>query len=199
MTTTTLDYLRHGQPLGGSRFRGNGVDDPLSELGWSQMQTTCATIDGWQQVISSPMQRCLAFAQNIAMERSLPLTVIDDLREVGFGNWEGVNRDQLKQHRRAEYQAFYRDPVRNRPPGAESLIDFGQRIARVFDRLVDEFSGQHLLVVSHAGVIRATLGHVSQSPATTWYRAAVANAAVSRFTRDARGTALIAHNWRPTL
>jgi hypothetical protein len=32
MAATTLDYLRHGQPVGGTRFRGNGVDDPLSDL-----------------------------------------------------------------------------------------------------------------------------------------------------------------------
>jgi broad specificity phosphatase PhoE len=199
MTTTTLDYLRHGQPVGGSRFRGNGVDDPLSNLGWSQMRSTCAALDGWQQVISSPMQRCHAFAESVAGERGLPLTVVDDLREVGFGSWEGADRNWLKKERRAEYDAFYLDPVNHRPSGAEPLADFGDRIARVFDRLVDEFAGQHLLVVAHAGVIRATLGHVTQAPPTTWYRAAVDNAAISRFTQDHLGAALVTHNWRPTL
>ena len=58
MYRTTLDYLRHGQPTGGSRYRGHGVDDPLSELGWEQMRGTTEGIDDWQAVISSPMQRC---------------------------------------------------------------------------------------------------------------------------------------------
>ena len=199
MAATTLDYLRHGQPVGGNRFRGNGVDDPLSDNGWQQMQTTCAAVHGWHRVISSPMQRCHAFAEAIAMERGLPLTVVDDLREVGFGAWEGIGRDELKTSRTEEYEAFYRDPVNNRPAGAEPLADFGNRIAAVFDDLVASHAGQHLLVVAHAGVIRATLGHVTQSPPTTWYRAAVDNAAISRFAHDHVGSALVAHNWRPTL
>ncbi|MCB1774138.1 MAG: histidine phosphatase family protein [Gammaproteobacteria bacterium] len=199
MPATTLDYLRHGLPVGGTRFRGHGVDDPLSDTGWQQMQTTCAALSGWQQVISSPMRRCRAFAEAIAEERGLPLTVVDDLREVGFGAWEGIDRAELKTSRTSEYEAFYRDPVNNRPAGAEPLSDFGARIAAVFDELVSDYAGQHLLVVAHAGVIRATLGHVTQSPATTWYRAAVDNAAISRFAHDHVGSALIAHNWRPTL
>lgn len=199
MHRTTLDYLRHGQPTGGSRYRGHGVDDPLSELGWAQMRGTTEGIDGWQAVISSPMRRCIAFAEWLAQERGLPLTIESDLREVGFGSWEGVDRDILRQERRAEYDAFYADPVNNRPAGAEPLPAFGERVAGVFDRLVEEFSGQHLLVVAHAGVIRATFGHVTGAAPLHWYRVDVDNAAVSRFAHDHRGAWLVSHNWRPSL
>ncbi len=34
---TKIDIIRHGEPIGGPRFRGHGVDDPLSEKGWEQM------------------------------------------------------------------------------------------------------------------------------------------------------------------
>lgn len=197
--TTTIDYLRHGEPSGGSRFRGNGVDDPLSELGWRQMRATTADIDGWQRVVSSPMLRCIAFADWLAKERGLPVTVEDDLREVGFGAWEGLRRDRLRLARREEYEAFYRDPVRNRPAGAEPLDAFAARVARVFDRLAADFAGQHLLVVCHAGVIRGTLGHVTRAPAVNWYRTEVDHAAVTRFAHDRRGPRLVAHNWRPSL
>ena len=37
MDDTIIDLIRHGQPQGGSVYRGHGVDDPLSELGWQQM------------------------------------------------------------------------------------------------------------------------------------------------------------------
>jgi broad specificity phosphatase PhoE len=196
---TTIDYLRHGEPSGGSRFRGNGVDDPLSELGWQQMRATTADIDGWQRVVSSPMLRCITFADWLAKERGLPVTVEEDLREVGFGAWEGLRRDQLRLARREEYEAFYRDPVHNRPEGAEPLEAFGARVARVFDRLVDAYPGQHLLVVCHAGVIRGTLGHVTRAPAIHWYRTEVDHAALTRFAHDRLGARLVTHNWRPSL
>ncbi len=198
-TPMILDYLRHGEPVGGSRFRGNGVDDPLSDRGWQQMRESTAAVRGWQRIVSSPMRRCIAFAEWLSEERGLPLEVHDDLREVGFGAWEGAQRDELRRARRDEYEAFYRDPVANRPAGAEPLEAFRARTAAVFDRLLENYPGQHLLVVCHAGVIRATLGHVTQAPPINWYRTEVDNAAITRFAHDSLGARLVAHNWRPQL
>ena len=199
MQQTHLDYIRHGEPVGGRRYRGNGVDDPLSEIGWQQMRMTASAIDGWQRIVSSPMRRCIEFAEWLADERKLPLEVDEQLREVGFGSWEGAARRELIENRTAEYEAFHRDPVNNRPAGAESLDHFAHRVRAVFDRLIDDYPGQHLLVVAHAGVIRATLGYVTQAPPIYWYRTSVDNAAVSRFSHDRLGTHLVAHNWRPSL
>lgn len=196
---TLLDFLRHGEPTGGSRFRGQGVDDPLSEHGWQQMRETTAALDGWQRVLSSPMRRCREFARWLAAERGLPLELHEDLKEVGFGSWEGATRSELIASRTAELEAFYRDPVNNRPAGAEPLDRFGARVAAVFDRLVAEYRGEHLLIVAHAGVIRAAFGHVTHAPAINWYRTMVYNAAVTRFAHDHLGARLIAHNWRPRL
>lgn len=196
---TTLDYLRHGEPVGGSLYRGNGVDDPLSARGWEQMRMTCAALGGWQRIVSSPMRRCREFATEIAGRLELPLEVVDDLREVGFGDWEGADRARLRRERRDEYEAFHRDPVNNRPAGAESLEAFGGRVAAVFDALVASCAGQHVLVIAHAGVIRATLGHVTCSPPVNWYRTVIDNAAVTRVGHDRFGPRLIGHNWRPGL
>ena len=197
--TTLLDFIRHGEPVGGRRYRGNGVDDPLSELGWQQLRDTTARVGGWQKIISSPMRRCIEFARWLSEQRGLPLEIQQDLREVGFGDWEGISRDTMKRERNEEYQAFYRDPVRNRPRGAESLDAFSTRVAGVFDHLLKTHAGQHVLVVAHAGVIRAALGHVTRIPAVNWYSTLVDNAAVTRFTQDKNGLRLITHNWRPSL
>jgi len=199
MPQTLFDYLRHGEPEGGSKYRGHGVDDPLSDKGWAQMRATVATLDGWTGILSSPLQRCSAFARWLGEERGIPVQIIDDLREVGFGSWEGATRAQLLETRAEEYHAFYADPVNNRPPGAETLQDFGARTARVFEQAALEHRGGRLLVVAHAGVIRATLGHVTQAPPVNWYRAVVDNAAVSRFAHDGQRSKLIAHNWLPQL
>ena len=196
---TLLDFLRHGEPVGGSRYRGNGVDDPLSDLGWRQVRDTTSAIRGWQQIVSSPMQRCLPFAHWLAEQRGLPLAVIDDLKEVGFGVWEGQTRQQLRQERAEEYRAFYQDPLNNRPSGAESLEDFCSRISGVFDQLIETYNGQHVLVVAHAGVIRASLRHVTGLPAAEWYHTAVDNGGLTRFMLDKDGLRLVTHNWRPSL
>ena len=55
-----------------------------------------------------------------------------------------------------------------------------------------------MLVVAHAGVIRAALGHVLQAPPAAWYRVKVDNAGLSRFAREGEITQLHFHN-RPGL
>lgn len=196
---TTIDFIRHGEPVGGSRYRGCGIDDPLSEKGWAQMRATTDNLTGWHHIISSPMLRCRAFADWLGEQRDVPVTVIENLREVGFGAWEGMSRTELIAQRAAEYHAFHANPVTNRPSGAESLADFSQRISGVFDHLADAYPGQHVLVVAHAGVIRAALGHVIQAPPIHWYRTAVSNASLTRFMFEAGNAQLILHNWRPTI
>ena len=197
MPVTRIDLLRHGQPEGGDRFRGHGVDDPLSPVGWQQMRTTAAAFPDWERIVSSPMRRCLAFAEWLAAERGLPLSVEQDLREVGFGVWEGTDKDELRERRREEYDAFYRDPVHRRPAGAEPLADFGRRVSQALVGLSERFSGKQVLVVAHAGVIRAALGLTLQNDPIYWYRTDVANAALTRLEFDGTKIRLIAHNWRP--
>jgi broad specificity phosphatase PhoE len=195
--TTRIDLIRHGQPEGGNRFRGHGVDDPLSPVGWQQMRTTAAAIPDWERVVSSPMRRCLAFAEWLSTERGLPISVEQDLREVGFGAWEGSDRDELRDRRREEFDAFYRDPVNNRPAGAEPLADFGRRVSQTLIGLSERYGGERVLVVAHAGVIRAAVGFILQSEPVYWYRTDVANAALTRIEFDRSTIRLVAHNWRP--
>jgi len=180
MTDTIIELIRHGEPVGGRAYRGNRIDDCLSEEGWHQMRSVLKNETGLQQVISSPLLRCHEFAEEVASKFDIPLTVEPDLREVGFGSWEGRTPDEIVRDSPAEYEAFYADPVNNRPPGAEPLQAFYDRTVKVFDRLAKEFEDQRLLVVTHAGVIRAIVAHVLEAPLASMYRMRIDYAGVSR-------------------
>jgi broad specificity phosphatase PhoE len=192
--TTLIDFLRHGEPVGGRRFRGDGADDPLSDKGWQQMWSAVEVAAPWTRIISSPMQRCHAFAQQLAARSRLTLAVDPRLREVGQGSWEGLSPEQVMAADESGYRAFYADPQRNRPAGSEPLETFGARVAAAFQQLLDEHAGEHLLVVAHAGVIRAALGHVLCAEPAAWYRARVDNAAFTRFAAGRYGIKLEFHN-----
>ncbi len=191
---TILDFIRHGEPEGGRLYRGAAIDDPLSEKGWEQMWRAVGESRAWDQLVSSPLQRCHAFALTLGEKHGLPVSVEQDFREVGFGSWEGRSPVDIQQQDPEEYAAFYADPVNNRPPGAEDLLDFGRRVAGAMERTASAHTGKQVLVVAHAGVIRAALGHVLQAPPAAWYRAKVNNAGMSRFARDDKGWQLMGHN-----
>ncbi|BAO45308.1 histidine phosphatase family protein [Thiolapillus brandeum] len=189
-----LDFIRHGEPEGGRLYRGASIDDPLSDKGWRQMWQTVGEDNHWDCIVSSPLQRCHGFALALGEKHGLPVAIEKDFREVGFGSWEGRSPADIQQHCPGDYAAFYGDPVRNRPPGAEDLPDFGRRVARAFEATAQACPDQRVLVVAHAGVIRAALGHVMQAPPQAWYRVKVDNAGLSRFLLDEKGKQLVFHN-----
>lgn len=190
----TIDFIRHGEPVGGRRYRGSGIDDPLSDDGWRQMWQAVPDSPLWDKVVSSPMKRCHPFAEAVGARFDLPVRIEARLSEIGFGVWEGMTPAQVIEKYPAEYDAFYKDPVNRRPTKAEPLEAFSARISSVFDELVDREEGKHLLVVAHAGVIRAALKHVLGWPAMAWYKIRVDNGAVTRFRKGRFGVQLEFHN-----
>lgn len=194
MDETIIDLIRHGEPVGGRAFRGHNIDDPLSEKGWQQMWTAVGVHCPWSHIISSPLQRCAVFADELAGKHGLSASVDDRLQEVGFGEWEGKTPDQLKQDRPDEYTAFYADPVNNRPLGAEPLKQFIMRVTDAYKETVTRHRGQHILLVTHAGVIRAVIAHVLFAEPLGMYRIKVNNAGITRIRISDRGAILEFHN-----
>jgi len=183
MTETIIDLLRHGEPQGGSRYRGHAIDDPLSAKGWLQMARGIGEFRGWDRIISSPLCRCSDFARSLADELRAEADIDERFREIGFGAWEGRTRQQLRIERADEFEAFYRDPVNNTPQGAEPVADFCQRIAMALDDVLAQYRGGHLLIVAHAGVIRAALVYAMAAPLDRMYRFNVRNGRISRIIR----------------
>lgn len=180
---THIDLIRHGEPEGGKRYRGQ-IDDPLSERGWRQMWDAVGDRAPWQHIVSSPLARCHAFAAALAARHALPLAVDARLMEIGFGRWEGRTADELRAEDPEQLARFYHDPVNARPAGAEPLAAFQARVRAGFADLVQAYPQRHVLVVTHAGVMRAVIAHVLGAPIEALYRIDVAYAALMRIRLD---------------
>lgn len=187
MPDTVIDLIRHGEPEGGRCFRGHRVDDPLSEKGWAQMWAAVPDVPPWTQIVSSPLQRCRQFAEAMGERFEISVSVDDRFKEVGFGDWEGKSPALIQQQDAEAYAAFYRDPVKHRPAGAEPWEEFAARVSAALEDVGKNFSGQQVLVVAHAGVIRAAVAMVLDASADAAYRIKVDNAGLTRFRYD--GTA----------
>lgn len=191
--TTTLDLMRHGEPVGGRRYRGQ-VDDALSEKGWAQMHA--AVGEGpvpWTRVVSSPLLRCRAFAETLATRHGLPLAFDERLKEVGFGAWEGKSAAEIEAVWPGALAAFKADPVNARPHGAEPIDAFHTRVSAALDDLLAAHADEHVLVVGHAGVMRMALAWALRVPLEHAYRVEVATASFTRLQIDMGRASLIFH------
>jgi broad specificity phosphatase PhoE len=151
-----LGFLRHGEVTGPAHVYRGADDPPLSAQGWAQMREFVAAVPGWQAVVSSPAQRCAAFARTLAAEHALPLALDADWREFGFGDWEGLRPDEVAARAPAAHAAFVADPRRHPPPGGETLDAFDARIRAALQKLGDAARAP-TLIVAHAGALRAVL------------------------------------------
>lgn len=188
-----IDLIRHGEPEGGRRYRGHRIDDLLSKRGWQQMRDAVSPPQNWQQLVSSPMQRCCQFADELSRQLSVPIKIDDRLKEVGFGVWEGCDHLDLERDYPGQREAFYRDPVNHRPQGAEPLDEFRTRVNAAIDDIKASCHGP-ILVVAHAGVIRAALAEVLNLSDQSMYRLVIENAGISRLRQTSSGTRLEALN-----
>jgi alpha-ribazole phosphatase len=180
MSVTLIDMLRHGEPAGGRRYRGQ-IDDPLSDKGWAQMRAATACERPWTAIVCSPLSRCRGFAEELSVQTGLPLVCDDRLKEVGFGAWEGRTAEEIKGTDPEALFNFKRDPVSFRPPGAEALDAFFERVSEALEDILEEHAGGHVLLVAHAGVIRMAMCRLLGLTPENAYRIQVGCAAIARF------------------
>ena len=158
--TTYIDVIRHGEPVGGRRYRGYSVDDPLTEKGWRQMRAAVPGTPQWQHIVSSPLKRCLEFSQELANDLQISFSIDDDMKEIGFGDWEGKTPEDIIAEDSEALNHFYQDPVNHRPKGAEPLDSFSQRVWNAYLGILAQHQDKHVLVVAHAGVARAITANI---------------------------------------
>lgn len=176
---TTIDLLRHGEPAGGTKYRGS-LDDPLSEQGWAQLHAAVGLQPPWQAIVSSPMRRCAEFAQVLAQGHGLGLQLEEGFREMSFGAWEGLTAAEVMATTPNALALFWQDPLRYGPPGSEPLLSWAGRVTAAWQTLVARYSGQHILVVGHGGMMRVVLCHLLQVPLQHLWRFEVPYATFSR-------------------
>jgi alpha-ribazole phosphatase len=151
MKRVSIDLLRHGD-TGQRSYRGQ-LDDALTDEGWAQLRGAVAGRE-WELVLSSPLQRCAAFARELADARRLPLHLDAGLAEYHFGDWQGVPIETLAAEQGDALGRFWLDPVANPPPGAETFAAFHARLCTSLDRVATLAAARRVLVVTHGGAIR---------------------------------------------
>jgi alpha-ribazole phosphatase len=153
-----LLLLRHAEHRAAQHHSFIGSTDiALSEQGHRQAASITCLVEKYRpaRCLCSPLRRCLETIQPLS---GLPVEINNDLREVDFGAWEEKTFDQI---RKSDPEVVNRwadfDPAFSFP-GGERLKEFLIRVKRIASVLVS-CPEDTILVVTHAGIIRALLCH----------------------------------------
>ena len=158
----SLYLLRHGQ-LEKQQVLAGSTDFSLSDFGLEQLLEAKNKLPKIQHVYSSPLKRCLMFADSFAKEHSLALTPSNLVKEMDFGDWDGLAFKSLWQdtsHHSVTIGDFWQDPWNNTPPHGETMELFTARVDQWWLQWLTQKPLGNSLLVSHAGVIKHILARV---------------------------------------
>lgn len=181
-----IELLRHGETALAGTLRGS-LDDDLTAEGWQQMQLACQEPGPWTRIVSSPLRRCALFAQDLGEQLGLPVSLDPGLRELHFGDWEGLTPAELMPEYADLLAAFWRDPYQCNAPGGEAMAAFEQRVLASIDKLAAEQADEHLLLITHGGVMRLLIARARGLPRADLLQVEVALAQRVLLRRDLAG------------
>jgi broad specificity phosphatase PhoE len=159
----TLYLARHAMTAWNAEKRWQGQTDiPLCEQGRSQARALVDRLRGRSlvSVHTSDLSRARETAEIVARGLNLPLVGDRDLRERGFGPFEGKTAAECAAL--GDVWTRYLADRRCLPPGAEPEAEVVARMTRAVERAAAALRDDHsaALVVSHGSAIRALLGHM---------------------------------------
>ncbi|KAB0483093.1 alpha-ribazole phosphatase [Pseudomonas reinekei] len=184
--TLHLDLLRHGETELGGGLRGS-LDDALTEKGWQQMREAVLAQGPWDRLVSSPLQRCARFAQELGGQLGVPVALEKDLQELHFGAWEGQSAAALMKTDAEALGLFWADPYSFTPPQGEPVADFSLRVRTAVARLQSTYVGERVLLISHGGVMRLLLAQARGMPREQLLNVEVGHGALFSLSVDADG------------
>jgi probable phosphoglycerate mutase len=152
-----LFVVRHGATEWSSARRFAGSRDiPLSEDGRRQCEAVARALAESRPdaVWASPLERARTSAEILTRPHRLPVRLDGAFREMGFGQWEGLTREEVAARFPHEWQVWRTSPTRVSAPGGESLAAVAERVAAALDVLRDQYDGQTVILVTHAMVVR---------------------------------------------
>ena len=164
---TRLLLIRHGEvAIPYHRVFGGRIDMELSELGHNQAARLAHYLQAHHlhRIFVSPMIRAQQTLKPIQkFHRAEPVT-LDGLREVDFGDWTGLNWDQVRERFGASAFEWLHQLEAETIPQAERVADFRARVRRALDEVLAEAQGRTTAVVCHGGVIRMILAILLDLP-----------------------------------
>jgi broad specificity phosphatase PhoE len=167
-----LFVVRHGETAWSRERRFAGHRDvPLGEEGACQFQAVARHFQDvpLAAVYASPLERARASAELVAKPHRLEVRVDPDVREMGFGPWEGLTRDEVAARFPEAWARWGEAPHRLALEGMEALGAVGARARAAVARLQAAHAGQAVALVTHAIVSRlVVLEALGLGPERLW-------------------------------
>jgi broad specificity phosphatase PhoE len=200
MPHTRLFLIRHAEvePKYHRTFGGR-IDMNLSDLGHEQAWALARYLDRhtFDAVYASPMKRVQQTLAPFARNGHAHAIIVNDLREVDFGDWTGLVWEQVQERFGVNPYEWLVELEHARMPNAETGAQLCQRLVPVLESITTQHQGQTVAVFCHGGVIRAALSVLLDLPLVKTAAFEVGYASLTEVKLAPRGNEIQLLNFMP--
>ena len=155
---TRVFFVRHGDTIDEETkkvYKGT-IDIPLSDKGRQRIARASEFLSRFKIdfIYTSALSRCIESAKIVAEKQDAPVEIASALNELGFGLWEGLSFEEIRERYPKELNLWLQDLENHTPPEGEPMRDAQRRGVAKFNEIAERHGGQNVAIVSHAGVLR---------------------------------------------
>ena len=184
---TKVFLVRHGETEWNKLGKFQGCQDiPLSEEGIVQAQYLSKKFNSnFDYIYTSPLKRALQTAEVIATNKKIKPSIINDLREINFGEWEGLTLKEISDNFPKEFNNWRNDKFEAPMCGGDlSLKKACERAKIAITEVADKHKGKKILIVSHGGIIKAGLLGLFELDMTMYHKINLGNTSICEIDFD---------------
>ena len=179
---TKIILVRHGECQGNREglFRGRS-DFPLNEQGLIQAKELALEMKQYNpfRIFTGPLSRTKQTALAISQECHIDIEMREGINNIELGPWEGQVKQVIAREYPEQWEIWLNVPEKLSVPGIETLEHVQKRARRELDKIVKEFTGKTVIIVSHRAVLKPLIASCLKISKPYFWRIHIDTAAYS--------------------
>lgn len=152
-----LILVRHALTVDNQESRLSGhIDSSISEEGKEQIDKITNYLKDFDidKIYTTTSSRTKDTVKKLSELKSIEIIEKESLKEISFGDFEGLTFDEIKDKYPKEFQDMIEKGYEYKYPNGESLIDSYNRVCIELDNIISNNDDRTILICSHGGTIR---------------------------------------------
>lgn len=181
--TTTLLLVRHGETEWNTLGKFQGCTDiDLSADGLLQADYLRKRLENnFDYIYTSPLKRASETANIICTNMNINPQVEDSLREINFGDWEGLTIHQIKELYPDAFHLWTSDKINAPIPGNDLSINFASnRASNSIINIANKHKDKTIVILAHGGIIKAALIGLFGWDMSMYHKITIGNTAICK-------------------
>lgn len=164
---TTIFLVRHGETEWNLKGKLQGhKNSPLTINGKKQALDVKKLLAPYviHKAYTSPLKRAVDTTKLILGDRIVQVVMLNDLKEIGLGPWEGKTKEETKRSHPEAYENFWFHPQLFCLAGAETFMHLQHRLVSAIQKIFKDNPGMNILLVTHWIAIKAAIAYFTSTP-----------------------------------